>query len=114
MTQLDSSIEPPARDPFSYTAGSAPSSRARAAAQSPAMPAPEMDSVPTGNARRPLARDHAAPKSTLALAKADEPWLRASAASGLVLATQSLNGITGRDTTSARIRACARRTRCER
>src|SRR5919204_2318449 len=40
MTQLERSIEPPTRSPFSSTTGRAPSSRARAAAQSPAMPAP--------------------------------------------------------------------------
>src|SRR5947207_15445635 len=40
MTPLDSSIEPPGRSPFSSTVGAAPSSRARAAAHNPAMPAP--------------------------------------------------------------------------
>src|SRR5436189_4919640 len=40
MTPLDSSIEPPGRSPFSSTVGEAPSSRARAAAHNPAMPAP--------------------------------------------------------------------------
>jgi hypothetical protein len=45
MTQLDSSIDPPGRVPFSYTIGVAPSSRARAAAESPAIPAPAMMSV---------------------------------------------------------------------
>jgi len=37
---LESSIEPPGRSPFSSTTTSAPSSRARAAAHSPAIPAP--------------------------------------------------------------------------
>jgi hypothetical protein len=41
-----------------------------------------------------LARDHAAPEPTLALTKAVEPWLRTSAASGLVLATQKRGSIT--------------------
>src|SRR6476619_3786415 len=43
-----------------------------------------------GRQRSPcsLARDHAAPESTLALVKADQPCLRTISASGLVLATQ--------------------------
>ena len=45
-----------------------------------------------------LARDHAAPESTLVLTKAVQPWLRTSAASGLVLATEKLGCITGRGT----------------
>ena len=90
MTPLDSSIDPPDRVPFSWTRGVAPSSRARTAADSPAIPAPAMRSVPPDNAFRLLARDHAAPESTLALTKAVQPWLRASAAAGLVLATQKL------------------------
>ena len=40
MTPLDSSIEPPGRSPFSSTVAATPSSRARAAAHRPAMPAP--------------------------------------------------------------------------
>ena len=40
MTPLESSIEPPARVPFSISVGASPSSRARAAHTSPAMPAP--------------------------------------------------------------------------
>jgi hypothetical protein len=35
-----------------------------------------------------LPRDHAAPEPTLALTKASQPWLRSSADSGSVLATQ--------------------------
>ena len=42
MTPLERSIEPPGRSPFSRTSGSAPSSRARAAATRPAMPAPRI------------------------------------------------------------------------
>jgi hypothetical protein len=40
ITQLDSSMEPPTRVPFSSTTGSTPSSRRRAAATRPAIPAP--------------------------------------------------------------------------
>ena len=40
ITPLESSIDPPARSPFSRTSGAAPSSRARAAATRPAIPAP--------------------------------------------------------------------------
>jgi hypothetical protein len=57
-----------------------------------------LPSAPPSNARRLLARDHTAPESTLVLTKAVQPWLRTSAASGLVLATQKLGSITGRGT----------------
>jgi predicted AlkP superfamily pyrophosphatase or phosphodiesterase len=60
-------------------------------------PSPET-SAPSSDTCRPLPRDHAAPESTLALPKAGKPWLRPSAASGLVLATQKLGGATGRGT----------------
>ncbi len=40
MTPLESSIDPPVRVPFSINVGERPSSRARAAHTSPAMPAP--------------------------------------------------------------------------
>ena len=43
--------------------------------------------------------DHTAPESTLALTKAVQPWLRASAPPGLVLVTQKLGSTAGRDTT---------------
>src|SRR5690348_2132952 len=48
---LERSIEPPAREPFSSTAGSAPSSRARAAAHSPANPAPAISNSGQGERR---------------------------------------------------------------
>jgi hypothetical protein len=37
---------------------------------------------------------HASPGTALTLAKAAQPWLRSSAAPGLMLATQKLDGIT--------------------
>src|SRR5438105_15654517 len=45
MTPLESSIEPPGRLPFSSTTGASPSSLARAAATSPAMPAPAISTL---------------------------------------------------------------------
>jgi hypothetical protein len=48
----------------------------------------------SGDARRPLARDHAAPGTTLALDKAASPCPRTSAAPGLVLTAQRLGIIT--------------------
>src|SRR5438105_12851300 len=51
MTQLESSIEPPGRVPFSISLGWSPSSRARAAATSPAMPAPAMSTSAQGERR---------------------------------------------------------------
>ena len=55
-TPLDSSIEPPARSPFSWTTASTPSSRARAAATRPARPAPATSSRVRRARRRACAR----------------------------------------------------------
>src|SRR4029078_11560052 len=51
MTPLESSIEPPVRVPFSCTVGKAPSSRARAAAHNPAIPAPAISNSGQGEGR---------------------------------------------------------------
>src|SRR6185437_2756838 len=51
MTPLESSIEPPGRAPFSSTVGKAPSSRARAAAHNPAIPAPAISNSGQGEGR---------------------------------------------------------------
>ena len=49
-----------------------------------------LHSAPSGDTRRPLAPDHAAPRPTLALAKAPSLGLHASAARGLVLVIEWL------------------------
>src|SRR3954453_12932282 len=57
MTQLERSIEPPGRVPFSSTRGRRPSSRARAAHTSPAMPAPATIINELGQRERRLVLD---------------------------------------------------------
>ena len=51
MTPLESSIEPFGRVLFSSTVGKAPSSRARAAAHNPAIPAPAISNSGQGEGR---------------------------------------------------------------
>src|SRR5437762_2197994 len=54
MTQLERSIDPPGREPFSNTCADPPSSRSRAAAQRPAIPAPAMTMEPAVLCEREL------------------------------------------------------------
>src|SRR6266566_301142 len=68
-------VPPPIVSCASMTRTERPAWASVTAAARPFGPAPitTASSVPTGNARRLLARDHAAPESTLALSKADQP-----------------------------------------